>query len=91
MRYTVVQPDGDLKREVWDFDLGVDYQIKLRLDYFAFQTRPSTRHRKWQVENCWNRLTHRDNTIKSPPYSSEAVEEAKQYFIEQIKSAGVVT
>jgi hypothetical protein len=91
MRTDVIQFDGDLKREVWTFDLETSHKIELRLMYYSFGTRLSTRHKKWIDQNHWDRLMQRDNTMTTPPYSSEVVAKAKQYFIEQIKIAEVTT
>lgn len=87
IRKIIIEPDGDLKREVWEYSLDIDggYFV-IRLDHYAFQTRLSTRHRKWKSENEWDRLINRDNTMKDPPYSSFTFTKAKEYFIHKLKA-----
>jgi hypothetical protein len=90
VRTDIIQLNDNLKREVWTFDLAIDYKPKIRLLHFAFQTRLSTRH-KWKNQNHWDRLMQRDNTMAVPPVSAQAVYDAKEYFIQQIKDAEVIT
>jgi hypothetical protein len=91
MRATIIQPNGNLEREVWEFDLETGFEPHLRLMSFAFQTRPSTRHKKWINQNRWDRLDRRNNTITSPPYSAQVVNNAKEYFINYIRTTEVIT
>jgi len=90
MKTDIIQPDGDLKREVWSFEL-FNFKPEIRLMYYSFQTRPSTRHKKWITQSHWDRLDQRYNSFAEPPISVQAIYDAKEYFIQQIKNAEVIT
>ncbi len=60
----IIHPDGELKREVWQFEFYGTSFFYLYLNYYALQTRPTTRHKKWREENQWYRLNARKSNIR---------------------------
>ena len=88
MRATIIQPKGNLEREVWEFNLSTEYHPVLSLTHYAFQTKETTRH-KWKTQNWWDRYDNRNNPMSTAPYSTAAVFDAKNYFIEQIQKIEV--
>ena len=85
MRTEIIRPDGDLKREVWTFDLQLIYHLCIYFDRYSFQTRETRRH-KWKVQTHWDRLNRRDNTIASPPLPPDVEAEVRPYFAEQVRA-----
>ncbi len=86
MRFEYTKDDGDLKREVWKFDLDISYSsTAIRFDSYYFQTRPSRRHKLWQKQTHWERLDKRNNKIGAPNIPTEVDNAMRQYFAEQIK------
>ena len=89
MRTQIIQPNGNLQREVWEFILFADHTPpEIKLTHYAFQTKETTRH-KWKTQNWWDRYDNRNSLMKTPPYSTEAIFEAKNYFIKQIENIEV--
>ncbi len=67
MRIVITRPDGDLKREIWTFSLRVEYSTPcICFEEFSFQTRLSTRHKKWTNQTHWQRIDPKKNTISCP-------------------------
>lgn len=91
MKIEIVLPDGDLKREVWDFSLSVGYSSPcIFFDAYCFQTKLSTRHRNWISQTHWQRLEHRNNNIENPPLPKEVEEEMRSRYQECIKEIPIV-
>lgn len=88
MRATIIELNGNLEREVWEFDLSTQYEPILKLTHYSFQTKETSRH-KWKTQNWWDNFDNRQSLMKSAPYSTAAVFSAKEYFIEQIKNLEV--
>ncbi len=88
----IIRMNGDLNRERWFFSLVVDYSGRscIYLDAYSFETKESTRHRKWITQNMWNRLFPRNNTISEPPVSTEVEEEARRTFADRVKVLPII-
>ena len=85
MNIEIIRANGDLKREVWDFSLDVSYGSPcIYFDDYSFQTKESTRHRKWLKQTHWTRLMRRDNNIDNPPLPSDVKAEMLSRYQESI-------
>jgi len=84
MNLEIIRPNGDLKREVWNFNLNVGWTGSpcIYFSYYSFQARDTTQH-KWVKHTHWDRL-RRDNNIDSPPLPSDVEAEARAYFQKQV-------
>lgn len=92
MRKEVIKFNGDLKREVWTFDLSVGFDPPcIYLNDYSFQTRPSTRHKNWLNQTHWQRFDRRSNNIEHPPIPLEVETEARSYFQEAILKLPITT
>lgn len=85
MRTEVIQNIGDLRRERWVFDLSIGIsRDTLYLDHYAFETKESNRHRKWQTQTHWDRLMRRENNVDKPPLPQDIIKRAKEDLIFKI-------
>jgi hypothetical protein len=66
MRIEIILPDGDLRREIWEFSISIDSCACIYFDYYSYQTRESTRKRLWHKQTHWDRLDGRNNNISRP-------------------------
>ncbi len=90
MRIEIIRPDGDLKREVWTYELAVSYfPAYIYFDHYSFQTRPTKRH-NWRTENFWSRLDHRNNTIQDPPHSDDVEAEMRKRYQDYIMTLPIM-
>jgi len=79
MRIEIIRPDGDLKRELWEFGIFLDFGREgIRLDRYMFQTRKSTRHKNWNMQTRWQRVFKRENNIANPPLPADVEKEMRQ-------------
>ena len=84
MRAEIVLPDGDLKREVWSFNLSIDYSTTcIYLEYYSFDTKETARH-KWRTQNHWGRFDRRNNNIDGPPLPMQVETEMRRRYQERI-------
>ena len=90
MRIEIIRPDGDLKREVWTFNLIVGDSSCIYFDSYSFQTRATTRHRTWVSQTHWQRLDKRSNNIDDPPVSTEVETEMYTRYQEFIMTLPIV-
>jgi hypothetical protein len=88
MNIQIIRPDGDLKREVWNFSLYISWgsDKKIYFDHYSFQTKESTRHRVWKPQTNWGRLTRQNNTIDEPPLPADVEKEMREKFSEMVKA-----
>ena len=78
--------EGDLKREVWTFSVSVSVGDPIiYFDSFSFETRPTLRHKNWQVQSHWQRLDTRRNNIDCPAIPSYIEQQMRDSFIALIK------
>ena len=82
MNTEIIRPDGDLKREVWRFNITIDYSGRdsITLQYYSFQTKETTRHRKWVAQTYWNRYDRRQNNIDIPPIPLDVDKEIHEIY-----------
>ena len=86
MRVEIIEPRGELGRHRWVFYLYVNpADAMLWLDYWAFETRPTSRHRKWTRQNFWDRMDKRANTMDTISVPSYVVEDLKAQLAAKIK------
>lgn len=90
MRIEVIRPDGDLKREVWEFSFGESDPPRITLDSYSLQAKESKRHKKWLMPTHWERLFGRDNNIEAPPLPSDVENEVHLRLQEIVKSIPIV-
>jgi hypothetical protein len=83
MHIRIEKPDGDLKREVWEFSLMVDSMSVIYFDLYAFQTRPSRRH-NWKSQSIFQRLSRRDSNMEAPVIPGSILTEMRQQFKDKI-------
>ncbi len=77
----IIKPDGDLRREMWRFTLNVGWTSScIYFDHYSFQTRESTRHRKWVMQTHWTRFDHRNNNIADPPLPPDIENEMRAHY-----------
>jgi len=85
MQTEIFRYNGDLKREVWRFDLSIGYSSPcIYFNSFSFQTKESPRHKKWIRQTHWERLNRRYNNIDNPPIPANVETEVRQRFQEHI-------
>lgn len=85
MNVEIVRQNGALKREVWSFSIYISYADScIRFDAYSFQTRETTRHRKWKKQTHWTRLMSRGNNIDNPPLPSDVKTEVYSRYQEYI-------
>ena len=78
-----------LSQQVWDFNLSINYSTKcIYFDRYSAQSRTPPQ-RKFRIDGSWDRLDHRDSSIKVPPLPHDILEEARQYFKQQIDTLEV--
>lgn len=70
-RITKTVPVNPLTQHVYIFDVS---DLRVYLDQFEVQTRPSTRH-KFRVAGLWDRVMPRSSSIKEKPVVPLAVQE----------------
>ena len=81
MRITIIKPNGDLKREVWEFELSVSFSGGcIYLKYYSFDSKETTRHKKWVSQTHWARLFGRDNTMEKPPIPSDVESDVRKKY-----------
>lgn len=86
-RIEIIRHHGDLKREVWGFDLNIEVSSScIYFDYYSFQIKESTRHRKWGAQTHWERLMSRNNNIDRPTIPPDVEAEMRSHYQEYIKS-----
>lgn len=91
MKCEIIEPDGDLKREVWTFILSVDYgRACIYLENYAFQTRDSIRRRKWESQTHWGRHFRRENNIDNPPLPPSIESQMRSHYQEYIMSLSII-
>ena len=77
MYVTVERVTSPLARCVWTFWVTIEAsRVVIRLDTMTVESRPSLRHRKWNVSSCWYRLSpgrHCPGVLSSEPTPSEEV------------------
>jgi hypothetical protein len=81
---------GNLSREVWNFWF---HRGDLILDAYSVQTRPSTRHKSWQTERSYSRLSLANTSCgagirmqeKEVPLTEAIKRHAVTLFTESIK------
>lgn len=85
MRIEIFRHSGDLKREAWVFSLNTGYHSPcIYFDDYSFQTKESTRHRKWTQQTHWMRLDRRSNNIDNPPLPTDVEAEMRSRYQEYI-------
>lgn len=86
MRIEIVSPDGDLKREVWTFTLSTSWASScIYFDSYSFQTRESSRHKKWIKQTHWTRFDRRDNNIENPLIPPDVETQMREGFSNKVK------
>ena len=91
MNIEVIRPSGDLKREVWQFSLFVDFaRSGIYFNYYSFQTKETTKHRNWTQQTHWTRLDRRSNNIPKPPLPSDVEKELRQTIADNFKEVPIV-
>uniref|UniRef100_A0A6M3K6S6 Uncharacterized protein n=1 Tax=viral metagenome TaxID=1070528 RepID=A0A6M3K6S6_9ZZZZ len=82
----VIRPSGDLRREVWEFDITIDYSRSyIYLRRYSFQTKETKRH-KWKAETHWERFDRRNNNIAVPPIPLDVDKEIHARYQEYINT-----
>lgn len=80
MRIEITRPDGDLKREVWEFTLsGYIMDWCIYFDAYKIQTRGGNQSKKWTTQTNWYRLNHNTgyNDIDNPPLPNDVEAELR--------------
>jgi hypothetical protein len=81
----VTRMNGDLKREVWNFTLSIDYgRSRIWFDSYSFQTKETSRKRRWIKQTHWDRLDRRNNNIETPSIPSDVEAEMRAQFQQYI-------
>jgi len=89
MNIEIVRPNGDLKREVWSFGIGLDFHPPcIILARYSFQTKETKRH-KWRAETHWERYDRRNNNIPFPPIPLDVDKEIHARYQEYIATLPV--
>ena len=89
MRIEVYRYNSDLKRERWDFYLSIDHEVRLFFDGFTFETKASTRHRKWKCQAKYNRLMKQESTLSCPRIPQDVISEVKSKINQSINETEV--
>jgi len=91
MRYSVILPDGDLRREVWEFTLSVgSARAIIWFDSFTLATRVTRRHR-WVTKSIWVRTVPRGNNTEKPAIPAQVEAEVRKYFADAISKVEIVS
>ncbi len=81
MNLQVIRNRTETERELWDFILHIDYGGScIWLDLYSRQSRESTRHRKWNVNQRWSRLDYRQSNIVDAPLPSDVESEMRSRY-----------
>jgi len=92
MNEEIIRPSGNLKREVWHFNLGIDsHPPCIRLAGYSFQTRETTRHRIWKKQTHWDKYDRRSNNIDTPPLPADVDREIHEAYQEFIDTLSITT
>ena len=76
----------ELNREVWEFEVHIDYVKPLIwFNSYFVEYKETTRKRLWRRSGFWTRLMRRDNTIQDPPLPPDVEDEMRDNFIEQVR------
>ena len=76
----IIEPKGDLKREVWVFYWLEDFiRSRIVLASYSFQERATKRH-KWKRQSWWERLDNRDGNIEKPQVPLRVEIQARQHY-----------
>ena len=89
MHIEVIKPKGDLERERWRFYLSIDYRTTLSFDTFIFETKESTRHRKWERQSYYDRTMRRESTIDRPEIPQDVLDTVKSEITQVINGLEV--
>jgi len=91
MRLEIIRPNGDLEREVWQFNLnlGLTGSPCIYLQYYSFQTRGTKRH-KWVEQTHWQKIDRRYNNISDPPLPPDVEDEMRKRYQEYILTLHVI-
>lgn len=91
MKIEIIRQNGDLKREVWEFALHVDYsnRASIYLQFYAFQTKETARHRKWVSQTHWQRYDKRQNNIDFPPIPLDVDKEVHERYKQFIDTVNI--
>lgn len=82
---TEITRGSKFRQEVWTFYFYTGTPNRIYLDYYALQNKIG-KQRNWRSELWWGRIDKRYNNLKeNPPLPDDVIEEAKQYFADQIK------
>jgi len=93
MRIEIVRPDGDLKREVWEFDLCLSYHPAcIYFESYVLQTKESKRKRIWQGLTWWVRLPYhfKTNNIPIAPLPIDVEAEMRKRYQDYILTLPIV-
>ena len=91
MRYSVILPDGDLRREIWEFYISVSVSgSHIWFDGYVVEIRFSTRH-VWKRQSIWRRTMSRGNTIVKPAIPAQVEAEMRKYFADAISKVEIVS
>jgi hypothetical protein len=90
MLIKIIVPNGDLKREVWEFTLSVTYRVNLRFVCYAFEERETLRHRIWKTQSLWGTYFERASNIARPTVPLNVIEQAKERYCRLINEAEVI-
>ena len=82
----------ELNREVWEFEVHIDYVKPLIwFNSYFVEYKETTRKRLWRRSGFWTRLMRRDNSIQDPPLPSDVVDEMRAAFALRINQLPIVT
>jgi len=92
MRIEIIRPDGDLKREVWTFDVIIGWvqDGRIYLDSYHFEKRDTPRKRKWVVESHWERIEARRNLFAKPTVPADIELAVRNELAKGISSIPIV-
>jgi hypothetical protein len=80
MQKEIIRADGNLRREIWYFDLtSFSGRLTLMLSDYYVHTRKTTRC-KWGQEKHWNHIFQRDSDLKTPPLPKDVEREIRAYY-----------
>lgn len=88
-KVVVIEPDGDLHRQVWEFWYS-QYEHTLYLDEYQEQTR-ETKRAGWKTTNWYYRLNRRDCRLNAEqvPLPDSVKERALAEFMDGLKVEAV--
>lgn len=91
MNIDIIRNHGNLEREEWRFTFSDEYsKPTIRFYYFSFQTKETTRKRKWVNQNHWDKYYERNNTMERPNVPEEIVADVKEQIKLNIDKAQLV-